>query len=402
MPTIEVLNALGIAWASAMARSLVDASVVLVIVFVVWLPLRRRISSQMAYGLFVLVLVKAAFPVPVELPAWVHRIVPRSAADGLLPPIQVRSAAVLASRRNQPPHADRPRNPPPAEDTTPVAGLANGLPASNVVSTNANPISHASSRPNPSDVALKEVPPSLSTYAVLMFAWTTITATLLARLICVHARMSIRLRNAADLDTSALKVDYRSLCARCGLRYPVPLLVTPLVSSPAAFGLLRPRVLVPPGLTESLGAGQLTWVLLHELIHVRRRDAWVASFQRLVQIAYVFHPAVWVANRLIDLQREYACDDAAIALSSDVPRRDCAAGFLVVIERAGARAAGASPALGLFGSHYFLRRRMMRILDSNRTPRRRLSVSGRARTRNAVHRGIAISARTRTNRSAAA
>ena len=185
--------------------------------------------------------------------------------------------------------------------------------------------------------------------------------------------MSLRLRDARALDTATLTIDYDLLCERCGLKYPVPMLVTPWVSSPAVWGLFRPRVLVPPGLAESLPAGQLTWVLLHELIHVRRRDTWVASFQRLVQIVYVFHPGVCVANRLIDLEREYACDDAAIALAGEIPRRECAAGFLAVIERACARPAAASPALGLFGSHTFLRRRLMRILDSRRSLRRQLS-----------------------------
>ncbi|AGA25767.1 antirepressor regulating drug resistance protein [Singulisphaera acidiphila DSM 18658] len=69
MRSVESLNALSVLWANAMTRSLVDASLILAVVLLVWYPLRRRISSQMAYGLFLLVLLKAAFPVPVHLPA---------------------------------------------------------------------------------------------------------------------------------------------------------------------------------------------------------------------------------------------------------------------------------------------------------------------------------------------
>jgi beta-lactamase regulating signal transducer with metallopeptidase domain len=374
MPPIELLNALGAAWAGAMTRSLVDATVVLAIVLLVWFPFRRRISSQMAYGLFLLVLIKAAFPVPVELPATIDRLLPRSTADRLLPTTQIRPVVVPSPRHTQMTRETPRPDPPGQDDASTMAGLEDRVPPVTPSSTVAIPVVPSSPRPEPGGVIVKPGSLALSPYAVMLLAWAVLTATLLARFAWVHTRMSLRLRDASPLDTGTLTVDFGALCERCGLTYPVPLRVTPWVSSPAVWGLLRPRVLVPPGLAESLPAGQLTWVLLHELVHVRRRDVWIASFQRLVQIVYIFHPAVCVVNRLIDLQREYACDDAAIALAGEVPRRDCAAGFLAVIERACARPAGATHALALFGSHTFLRRRMMRILDSQRSMRRRLSV----------------------------
>src|SRR5207248_2915059 len=63
----------------------------------------------------------------------------------------------------------------------------------------------------------------------------------------------------------------------------------------------------------------------------------------------------------------------ALALAGDVPRRDCGAGFLAIVERASTTSDVATAALGLFGSRTFLRRRLMRILDSRRTLHRRLS-----------------------------
>ena len=71
---IETLNALGLSWASAMQRSLVEATIVLAIVGLVWVLLRRRMSSALAHGLFLLVLVKAA--VPLVLPATPTLVLP--------------------------------------------------------------------------------------------------------------------------------------------------------------------------------------------------------------------------------------------------------------------------------------------------------------------------------------
>ena len=46
-------------------------SVLLAVLLLVWLPLRRRMSAQFAYGLFLLVLLKLAVPVSFAGLAWV-------------------------------------------------------------------------------------------------------------------------------------------------------------------------------------------------------------------------------------------------------------------------------------------------------------------------------------------
>ena len=127
-----------------------------------------------------------------------------------------------------------------------------------------------------------------------------------------------------------------------------------------------PTVVIPPDLDESLTPKQLTWVLLHELAHIRRGDLWVVVVQRVVQAVFFFNPAVHLANWIIDELREYACDDAALA-ACKTSRRDCGQGFLAIVERSVERAPMAAPALGLFESRMQIRRRLFRILDNHRT-----------------------------------
>ena len=162
--------------------------------------------------------------------------------------------------------------------------------------------------------------------------------------------MARRLRDARLIDPDELPVDPVHLAALAGLWRPVPVVETNCVAAPAIWGLLRPRLLVPPGLIGTLPQEQLTWAFLHELVHVRRGDAWVLLFQRLVQIVFFCNPAVWVANRVADIFREFACDDASMALAG-VDRHECGAGFLAIAEWAcRTRTKPAPIALGLFGS----------------------------------------------------
>ena len=141
---------------------------------------------------------------------------------------------------------------------------------------------------------------------------------------------------------------------------------------PVGRGLLRPAVIVPPDLHDSLTPNQLTWVLLHELAHVRRGDLWVVMFQRIVQAVFFFNPTVHLVNWIIDELREYACDDAALA-ACQTSRSDCGEGFLAIIERSAGHGPVPAPALGLFEGRMLIRRRLLRILDSRRTVHARLS-----------------------------
>ena len=125
----------------------------------------------------------------------------------------------------------------------------------------------------------------------------------------MHVRMARRLRGTTPIDPATLPLDPSELARLAGLKLPVPIEETPWISAPAVWGLLRPRLLVPPGLVESLPKEQLAWALLHELAHIRRGDTWALLLQRLTQIVFFFHPAVWLANRLAATFREFACDE---------------------------------------------------------------------------------------------
>ena len=81
MIPVELLNAWGGAWFGFMARALIETSALLALMLVVWLPLRRRMSAQLAHGLFCLVLLKLIVPVPLAGSGWQPLAWARQAAE---------------------------------------------------------------------------------------------------------------------------------------------------------------------------------------------------------------------------------------------------------------------------------------------------------------------------------
>jgi len=132
-------------------------------------------------------------------------------------------------------------------------------------------------------------------------------------------------------------------------------------TGPMVVGLVRPCILVPPGLATALAPSALADLLLHEIAHIRRRDLWVSAAQRLILGFYWWSPFLKLIGARLDLVREMACDERA-ALRSGGGRA-----------YAGSLLAGAGKlltpsdrsallAVGMFGHHSGLARRIDGLL----------------------------------------
>lgn len=132
--------------------------------------------------------------------------------------------------------------------------------------------------------------------------------------------------------------------------------------SPAVYGLLRPIILIPQPLLQQLTHAQLRAVLLHELIHVRRADAWVSCAQALLQIVYWWQPLLWLANARIRRVREEAVDDAVMtALGASA---NAYVPTLVEVAKLALNRPLLNLALiGIFESQSSLRQRIDRLID---------------------------------------
>lgn len=117
------------------------------------------------------------------------------------------------------------------------------------------------------------------------------------------------------------------------------LYLTSSVAVPATYGTFRPVVLLPDRVVT------LPWprrrdVLVHELLHVRRRDWTSAMVEELAGTLMWFHPAVsWLLGR-IRLAREQVVDAAVVSRTGD--RREYLE-TLLAFAAAGSRSLPAAP-----------------------------------------------------------
>ena len=100
------------------------------------------------------------------------------------------------------------------------------------------------------------------------------------------------------------------------------------VTSPAVYGVFRPRIVVP----ESWADRDLTWVLAHENAHIRRLDNLWRLLAFAITAVHWFNPLAWLFLKLLLGDLELACDERAVAGYDQAERRAYAHALLDAAE----------------------------------------------------------------------
>ena len=127
--------------------------------------------------------------------------------------------------------------------------------------------------------------------------------------------------NRATIQRNEVTECCRSVATSLGIRSEISSRAVNARTTPLLWGLLRPVLIVPNGLIESLNQEQLRGVIAHELAHYVRRDHWSNLFACAVKVIMWWNPIAWLAHRELRSAQESCCDAIAIGISD---RRDYA------------------------------------------------------------------------------
>jgi beta-lactamase regulating signal transducer with metallopeptidase domain len=175
--------------------------------------------------------------------------------------------------------------------------------------------------------------------------------------------------SAIRLSTDPTVLDLLEDCKReAGVTAPIGLVVSPLVSTLAILGWLRPRILIPVDLASVLSRERLRAVLLHELAHFHYADVPATWLFTLARALHWFNPVAHFACAGWFRFREEAADEAAMRWMREPTGRN----YGEVLLQALHPAIGAAPfgALGIGESIRHLEKRLLKIHHySQKSPR---------------------------------
>ena len=158
--------------------------------------------------------------------------------------------------------------------------------------------------------------------------------------------------------------------AEMGIRNILGIVTTDKVSSAALFGFVRPRLLLPAGMVETLSRQELRYVFMHELGHLRRRDIYVGWLMSLLQVLHWFNPLVWLAFYRMQSDRELACDALVLSYASSGESKEYGRTIVSLLERF-SRPQRLPSMAGILENKSQLKRRIKMIAQFKRTSNKR-------------------------------
>ena len=271
-------------WFAAVLRMSLTGSFVCLAVCVLRLILKRA-PKIFAYGLWALVFLRFVCPAALSSPS---SVIPRWDARWEL------ATQTSKERRGQTDSSARPeysteyfRQPEKTgeENKLPLGGVS---PAAAAGAGIAGGFYNADGQEGLWPDSAKGAKEPTPTGIFLAVAWLGGTMILLLRQLIRSVRFQRRL--------GAVCPDETRICEVNGLR------------TPFVMGIVKPRIYLPQGLSGE----ERDFVLLHESIHIRRRDYLIKPFCAAVVCVHWFNPLAWLSWHLMCMDMELSCDEAVL------------------------------------------------------------------------------------------
>lgn len=200
-----------------------------------------------------------------------------------------------------------------------------------------------------------------SIYRNLVVVWLVGVCFLGIYTIRINRKFARKMKNETVAITDERILELFNQCKKMmSINKPIALVESCNLATPTLFGFVKPQLIMPKTILNSLNDDQLQHVFLHELAHSKRNDIGVNWFMHALLIIHWFNPVLWYAYRRMREDQEIASD--ALALSCLTPDKSQDYGYtLIKLLENFSRPVQAVGNVNLTGSKIQLQRRIKMI-----------------------------------------
>ncbi|MDE6406605.1 MAG: hypothetical protein K2M20_13250 [Lachnospiraceae bacterium] len=145
----------------------------------------------------------------------------------------------------------------------------------------------------------------------LWVIWLAVAFGMLIRKISIYQSYIRYVTAGAEPVCDVALLDQLAVTAQeMGVGRTVELCVNPLVASPMLVGCFHPCIILPEA---DVSDKEFPWIVMHELIHYRRRDIFYKWLVQITVCLHWFNPFVYLMSREMGRACEFSCDEAVVS-----------------------------------------------------------------------------------------
>ena len=148
---------------------------------------------------------------------------------------------------------------------------------------------------------------------ILTCVWLTGVVLWLGRSVYQQRQFLSLIEADSEPAESATVAETHRIAKQLGIKRVPDVRASLLCSGPLVTGLKNPVILLPMWFEEDYDAAERRDTLVHELMHLKRRDLWAFQAARIVAATQWFNPLVYAGLRAFRTDQEAACDADVIA-----------------------------------------------------------------------------------------
>ncbi|OIK11792.1 M56 family metallopeptidase [Bacillus sp. MUM 13] len=149
-------------------------------------------------------------------------------------------------------------------------------------------------------------------YDTAAMLWITGVSSALLYILCVNILMMAKLKTCSICEREDLIEILEAEKSRLKVNSKVKIIYSNYSKSPAVYGMIRPKILIPEEIIDKLTPEEFRFVFSHELTHIRNKDLAVNTLLMFVKAIYWFNPLIWYSLNQIKQDCEMACDAAVL------------------------------------------------------------------------------------------
>lgn len=166
---------------------------------------------------------------------------------------------------------------------------------------------------------------------VLPYIWLSGMVSMLAWLIITNYSLNRHIKKTSQPLPQSIHKVFEDCKMKMGVKKYLQIVIQSTITTPSIFDVFNPKILISPDILN-LSEKDISYILLHELAHYKRRDLVTNYILLLFQSIHWFNPVLWYCFKRMRQDMEVAADEVVLNLLESREQKEYGKAIIAVIE----------------------------------------------------------------------